>query len=276
MQFSFADSQEVQDLNAVPEQFRPLYGEKDGGGFTLKTANPAVKGAVEAIVGMDKALKTTRSERDAALKRVVDLGPLSDYGTTPDEIAAAVKAKLDEATAALAAGAKINPDKIKQEVAAQFARESAGKDAQITELTGQLQGMLVDQGLTSAAVDKDVDADPELFAALVRPQVRMVVKDGKRFAAVVDKDGEVRYSGLTGLPMTIKELGMELKAAGKHARIFNSNANNGSGSEQTAQRRPASTTMTQKQADQMSSVDKISLGLRKGQAVSRRTGQVER
>lgn len=274
MQFSFSENQDVASLDAVPEQFRPLYGEKDGGGFTLKTANPAVKGAVEAIVGLDRALKTTRGERDTAMKGRVDLTPLADYGSTVDEISAAVKAKIDEMSSELAKGAKINPEKIKQEIAAQFAKEASGKDAQITELTGQLQAMLVDQGLTSAATDKDVDADPELFAALVRPQIKMVVKDGKRFAAVVDKDGEVRYSGLTGVPMTIKELGMELKAAGKHARIFNSQANNGTGTPPQGQRRPAGPPQPgQARLDQMSSTEKIALGLRKQQYASRRHGE---
>lgn len=269
MQFSFSENQEVQSLDSVPEQFRSLYGEKEGGGFTLKTGNPAVKGAIEAILGLDKALKATRTERDTASKRAVDLTPLAEYGDSVEVIAATVQAKLAEASEQLAKGAKINPDKIREEVAATFKKDIDSRDARVTALTSQLTTIMVDNAITASAIEKDVNADAELIPPFIRPHVKMVEKDGKMFAAVVDKDGEVRYSGLTGLPMTIKELMLEMKAAGKHAKLFNSEAGNGAGTQQEQRRTPAQF-QQQQRTEQLSSVQKISSGLAKGQHMSRR------
>jgi hypothetical protein len=46
---------------------------------------------------------------------------------------------------------------------------------------------------------------------------------------VVDKAGDIRYSGVTGAPMSIKELVAEMKGHDRYAKLFASEAASGAG-----------------------------------------------
>src|SRR6186713_1144068 len=98
MRFDFSTFGVVDDISVVPEQFRPLYEETPEKKFALKTKDPVVKATTDAIVGLNKAL-----EQERIVKRpIVDLTPLKDYGSTPEEILA----KLEEYKEQLATSAK--------------------------------------------------------------------------------------------------------------------------------------------------------------------------
>lgn len=259
MEFNFGENVEVPDLSKVPTQFHGLYAEADGK-FKLRDA-PEVKGAVEAILGLNKALVASRAEAKAAKGKAVDLSALKDFGSTPDEIKAAIDTKLKELTDELTKGdkAKLNLDKIKADLAAAHSNDLKSKDTRITALTSQLYSHLVKSAATSAIAE--AKGVPDLLLPFVENQVKVIEEDGKFQVYVVDSQGDRRYSGVTGQPMTIKELVSEMKGNEKYGRLFESEAPSGQGTPPGQQRR----TQTGTSRDQMSPLQKIQAGLNKGQ-----------
>lgn len=229
MDFSFADSQVVDSLDKVPQDFRSLYEEKDGK-FTL-SQDDKVKSAVSAVTSLNKALKAARAEAKA--KGVtVDLSPLEEYGKSPEEIAAGVKAKLSalEEAAAGSKEAKLNLDKVKDELSKAHAKDLQVKDIKITALRGQLDKLMVENVAKTAITDTGGDAATiEILMPHLSPHVKSVEEDGEYRAYVVDKSGDKRYSGTTGEPMTIKELVAEFKGSDKFGKLFPSEAPSGGG-----------------------------------------------
>ena len=255
MDFEFADNLTVNNIEKVPEQFRALY-VKEGEAFRLKSDDPVAKGSIEAVLGLNKALKASRAEAKAKAALAVDLSPLSDFGKTPEEIAQAVKARLEELQASGSSKAKIDLEKIKADLAAGYAKQSEATKSQVVALTGQLNNVLVDQAVRSALGDQSVD--PDLASRFVKDAVQMVPEDGQFKVFVVDKDGNRRYSGVTGLPMTIVELVKEMKGSDKFAPLFKSDAPKGSGS---APGGAAGKTFSAQSGRTLSATEKIAQGL---------------
>lgn len=259
MEFNFGENTEVTDLTKVPTQFHGLYAEADGK-FKLRDA-PEVKGAVEAILGLNKALVASRAEAKAAKGKAVDISALKDFGATPEEIKAAVDAKLKELTDELAKGdkAKLNLDKIKADLAAAHSNDLKSKDTRIGALTGQLYNLLVENAATSAVAE--AKGVPDLLLPFVKQQVKVVEEDGQFQVYVVDGQGDRRYSGITGQPMTIKELVAEMKSNEKYGRLFESEAPQGQGTPPGQQRRAGQI----QTGATLTPLQKIQSGLNKGQ-----------
>ncbi len=226
MEFDF--SKPVTSLDAVPEQFRAMFTEKDGG-FALKDT-PEVKGATEAIVGLNKALRASRAESDAHKGAKVDLSALSEYGSSVDEITAGVAAKVSGLEESVKGGkeAKVNIEKIKADLAAGHARQMEAKEKRIKALTSQLHSHLVDSEISKALSTKAVDVD--LASPHVRKRVTVAEEDGEIKVFVVDDAGDRRYSGVTGSLMSITELVKEMSDAPKFAPLFKSESRRGAGS----------------------------------------------
>lgn len=258
MDFEF---QEVDSLDTVPEQFRGLYAEMDGK-FKL---NETYKGVAEAVNGLNRSLKASRAEAKALKGSKVDLSVLSEFGEDPATIAEAVKSKMSELESQLANGdkAKLNLDKVKQDLAQAHAKDLEKVNKRSEALQTQLYGLLVENAATSAIAE--MKGIPELLMPFVKTQVNVVEEDGEFRVFVVDAQGDRRYSGVTGQPMSIKELVSEMKANEKFGRLFESEQQNGGGGTNPGStKRPA-----QQQRGELSSVDKIKAGLAKGQAAAR-------
>lgn len=268
MEFSFSDNQSVETIEKVPEDFRGLYIETDGK-FRLNSEDGGVKSAVAAITRMDVALKASRAETKAARTGRIDLSPLSEFGDNPAGILETFNGKISE----IEAHAKANGnediqrqvEKIKQDLAKAHSGDLEKRDARIGALTGQLHNILVKGEAVSALAGANA-LDPDLALPFLEKQVKVTEEDGKFLVAVVDTAGDIRYSGVTGAPMSIKELVAEMKANEKFAPLFKSEAPYGGGKPpggQPQRQLPNS----QGGKGEMSSQDKISLGLRKGQHV---------
>lgn len=260
MDFNFNENLEVESLNKIPTQFQPLYKEVDGK-HVLDTEDPKVKGAVEGITALNKALISARKNEKVSREKISTeiLSKFSDYGEDPDSILEAFNSKVSELQGELAKGdkAKINLDKIKQDLAEAHSKDLKAKDAKVEALSGQLNKLLVENAATTAvAEEKGV---PELLMPFIRDKVKVIEEDGELKVFVVDGDGERRYSGVTGSPMTIKELVREMKQNEKYGRLFESETPSGGGA------RPGSTQqrIQQKSGEERNSVDKISAGLAK-------------
>lgn len=250
-------SKPVNDLASdVPEQFRPLYTEKEGGGFELKDT-PEVKGATEAIVGLNRSLKASRAEAKDHKSKAVDLAPLSEFGSSPDEIKATVAAKIDGLEGQVKGGkeAKMNIEKIKGDLASGHKKDIEAKDATIKALTKQLHTHLVDSKISTALEGKVVDVD--LARPHVKDRVRVATEDGEIKVFVVDEAGDRRYSGTSGGVMTINELVKEMGSSKKFAPLFKSETKRGSG------QKPGTTTSPGpgKRADGGTPISKIAQGL---------------
>lgn len=250
----------VDSIDKVPEQFRSIYKQDDDGKFIV---DDTYKGIVEAVTGLNRALKAARAEAKA--KTPVDLSPLAEYGKTPEEIKANITAKLKELQDELAKGgeAKLNLDKIRQELAEAHAKELEKANKRNEALQNQLYSLLVENAATAAVVE--LKGIPELLLPFIKQQVKVVEEEGQFNVYVVDSSGDRRYSGVTGQPMTIKELVAEMKANEKFGRLFESEAPVGGGMPprggSTPPRQPSRV---------LSATEKIAIGLAKGQFKSGR------
>lgn len=218
MDFEFA---EVDDVAKVPEQFRGLYKEQEGGKFGV---DPNFKGVSEAVLGLNRAL---RAERQAAKDRkVVDLTPLADFGATPEDIKTAFETRLAEASKGKDGDVTKQIEGVKNGLNAAHAKAMDAATARNTALQNQLYGLLVENSATAAVAE--LKGVPELLLPFIKNQVKVTEADGAFVVTVLDGAGEPRY-GATGQLMTIKELVTEMKANEKYGRLFESEAGSGSG-----------------------------------------------
>jgi len=263
--FEFEKFQEVEDINGVPADFRPFYVEKDGK-HTLAMDNPIVKNAVTALTGAGKALGAEREITKTLKAQVkgVDLSALKDFGATPDEIAAGVTAKITELQDAISKGVKVNPETLRQEFAAAHGKELTARDSKISALTGQLQGLMVDQAAIGALAG--LTGDPSLVLPFVREQVLVVEENGVMTPVVIvpgTNPPEARHSPTTGQRMTVPDLIAEMKDTPKYARLFDSTERKGP-EDPGSTKKPVTGSTTLKR-EEMSGAQLIGAGIAKGQ-----------
>lgn len=263
--FTFADNAVVKDIATVPEQYRSFYVQ-DGEQFKLADAEP-VKAAVAMIGRLEASLKSERLM--AKNRKMPDLTPLKDFGETPEQIVETFQAKLAEAQAA--AKASGNEDlqrqiaKIKEDMAKAHSKDLEKYENRTKGLTGQLYTLMVENAATAAI--GELKGVPELLLPFIKSQVKVEEQDGKYLVAVVDAQGDTRYSGVTGQPMTLKELVAEMKTNSKFQRLFDSDApQSGTGFN------PGSTNRVPmgNAGRELNSTEKIAAGLAKGQAAQRK------
>lgn len=252
--FDFAANTEVEALDTVPENFRVFYVASDSG-FKLNSEDGATSAAVASITGLAKSLTAARGD---AKKGKVDLSALSEYGDTPDAIAEAVTTKMTELSDQIKTGskAKVDIDKIRADLAGAHATDIQKREAVNTALRDQLYGMMVTTEATTAITSNK--GIPELLMPFVKSQVQVIEEEGKLNAYVVDAQGDQRYSGTTGSPMTIGELVVEMKSNKQFGRVFESEAPSGPGTPPSPRR------ISPKLGTDMSSTDKIAAGIRAG------------
>ena len=227
MEFDFAQNTSVADLNKVPTDFRGLYTEKTEGDkktYVLDSENPGVKSAVAAITGLNNALKSARAEAKQKGTQV-DLTPLSEYGTDPAAIAAKVKETI-EALQGQIKGVDVN--KIKADLEKPWGEKlsKAEQKAKAAEASFHARVVVGDAKAAIASHKGDVD----LLLPFVLQSCKVVTKDdGSLDVVVVDEQGSVRYSGVTGQPMTPAERVAEMKSNEKFGKLFQSEAPRGGG-----------------------------------------------
>lgn len=259
MEFDFAANQEVADVQLVPEPFRPAYvkGATDADPWTL---NPTYKPFTDLASGLTTSLKASRLEAKAAKAsaKPVDMAPLADYGTSPDEIALKVKATIEDLTTKLNAGEKLDPAKMKADIAKGFMTQIAERDATIVSMNTSLNTHLISAEATRAIAD--LKGVPDLLLPHIEKQVKVINDKGTFKSVVVDKDGDTRLSGATGLPMTIAELVKEMKATTVFGRAFESESATGTGARAGVMKTPvkAGATTTERV---LSPLEKIEAGL---------------
>ena len=252
MDFEFT---EVDVIDKVPEQFRGLYKQIEDKKFNL---DPAFKGVADAVNGLNKSLKAAREE--SKRKTPIDLSLLHDYGDTVEAIKAGIETKVKALQDEIAKGgeAKLNLDKVRAEMAEANSKALKQAGLRSEALQNQLYQLMVENAATAAVAE--LKGVPDLLLPFIKNQVKVVDQDGAFKVFVVDAQGDQRYSGVTGQPMTIKELVTEMKANEKYGRLFESEAAPGGGMKPGGgTRAPLPTGM------QLTANEKIAAGLAKGQ-----------
>lgn len=257
MEFDFSANRVVDTLDKIPEDFRGLYVQKEEGGKYVLNDDGPTKAAVAAIVRLNTALKAARTEAKNNKEKIVDLSALSDFGSSPEEILQGFNAKLEELKTGSTKTVEQQVSKIKEDLAKAHAAEGEKKDKRAKALEGQLFSLLG----TGAAKKwlKELGAvDEDLALPHVLPSLKAIEANGEYDVRVVDEVGDVRYSGVTGAPMTVKELVAEMKTKQKFAPLFKSETPQGGGTQPGGPtRQPLAP-----QAGEKNSVQKISEGLK--------------
>jgi len=227
---------ESDSLDNIPEDFRPLYAESDGK-YVIDEKFSKVAGA---ITGLNNSLKTARKEAKEAARTSVDISPLSEFGASPEEIKKTFTTKMKDLQDQLAAtnseDAKLNLEKIRDDLAKSYAVEIKNKEERSKALEGQLYSLLVENAASSAIVE--AKGVPELLLPFVKGQIKAIEEEGEFKVFVVDESGDRRYSPFTGQPMTIKELVSEFKTNEKYGRLFESDSSQGGGMLPNSGRKP--------------------------------------
>jgi len=256
MEFEFLKNPTVESIDKVPEQFRGLYAEGEGG-FVL---NDSFKGTAGAIDGLNKSLKAARRDADEAKKNRPDLSGFAAVGqllgleeedaTNPETLRAAVEKTISESK-----DGKVNWDKMKKDLEKGFQAQLQGKDGELQSMSKTLQKYLVTTAAVQAiAAQKGV---PDLLLPHIQARTK-VVKDGEDYVVrVVDESGDPRGNASGGF-MTVEDLVKELKAHATFGRAFESETPSGSGVKPgTGQQKPNG------QRQELTPTQKIAAGLAK-------------
>jgi hypothetical protein len=254
MEFEFAQNQEVDSLDKVPEQFRGIYAE-EGGKFKLSAV---FGGVATAVDGLNKSLKAARKDAETARKGKVDLTPFGAIGqlvglegddaVNPDALRTAVERVISESK-----DGKVNWDKMKKSLEAGFQTQLTAKDAELGTMSKSLQKYLVSTAAVQAiASHKGV---PDLLLPHIANRTK-VIKEGEDYVVrVIDESGDPRGNTSGGF-MTVEDLVKEMKASPVFGRAFESDGQSGSGTPPNGgTRKPAP------QQGQLSANDRIKKGL---------------
>lgn len=256
----FAFQSELSQLDIVPENMRVFYAQDEESKTWKLRDDASTKAAVSIISGQQSALKKVRVELDTAKKAAIDLSPLSEFGEDPQAIADAVKAKITEAAGAAGEDIDRRIAKIKEDLAKGHAADLDKLKTRNGALETQLFNIM-GSGAAKAALKEEGVIDPDLAMHFMLEQLQTTDENGEFGVQVVDAQGDVRYSGITGKPMSVKELVAEMKGKDKYKPLFKSEAPQGGGPKPGA---PSAKPPAPVDAPK-SSTQKIADGIRSGQ-----------
>lgn len=233
----------------VPPSVRGLYTKGDDGKFSLD-ADLRKKVDVSGLTtALDKERKTAKNLNDS-------LKLWAPLGDSPE----AVKARIDELTEAATKGDKVNLDKIRADMDKTHKTALDAKDGVITGMKGTLEKYLVNGSATAAIAE--LKGVPELLLPHVTRAVKVVeAANGEYVVRVVDADGDFRGDGKGGF-MSIKDLVAEMKGSSVFGRAFEASGTTGGGKQPGSGKGAGAGSSN---TEGMSSVQKIALGLGKGQ-----------
>lgn len=253
----------VDSLDKVPEKYRHMYTQVDGG-FDVAEAFSAI---VTDYVGVFTSLEDHRgklttannesAQRRQQLKAYEDVA--KSLGVEGDDLSAAMKAKIDELVSASKSGAelKINLEKIQGQFQTQLKAKDEEHQNALGKMNGTLSRYLIDQAATAAL------AEAKGKIAVLLPHVKTaakVVQDGDDYVVrVVDGQGNVRMNQAGGF-MGLKDLVAEYKGNPDFAANFESEVRGGGGAPPKGKQMPN----PPRNAPDKSPVDKISSGIAAG------------
>jgi len=282
MEFTFKNNTTVEDINGVPEKYRGLYGEGEGDNAGKFTLLPSSMGIVADLLGNQESLLGVRNdkkkvtdenaERRLASKAIDEFALSVGLEAGDDGMTAALKAFVDNLQEQIKGGKeiKINMEKVNAEADRRVAAVTETKDGELAEMRGALSKHLISDAASRALAEHKGSIDlllPHVLAAC-----KMVRKDsGDYGVTVLDAQGDARLDSAGGF-LGVGGLVAEMKTQDRFGRAFESEAPNGSGTTPGSMSRSTQRPGSQQNMDNLSSQQKISIGLTKGQAVDGRGG----
>lgn len=227
MDFEFGKAPKVAAIDAVPEQFRPLYQQADDG-YVL---NESFQGLGNAIDGLNRSLKAARRDADTANRSRPDmtqyaaigqmLGIEGDDAASAEAIRTAVETALQQSK-----DGKVNWDKMKRDLEVGFNAKLQTKDGELQTMGKSLQKYLVTTAAVQAiAAHKGV---PDLLLPHIQARTKVIKDTDDYVVRVVDEAGDPRGNAAGGF-MSVDDLVKELKAHATFGRAFESEALSGNG-----------------------------------------------
>lgn len=230
MPFDFDANKTVEDLNTVPEDFRPFYEEGTDGTFSLSGSAP-VTSAVKVIGGLYKTVGNVRREVDTLKGKQIDLGPLKEYGEDPEAIATAITAKIEEIKKSGKSDADTDAavEKLRKDLTDVHVAEKNKWGEDRNTLVSQIRSLLVDNKINEAIGDKTVS--PVVARRVIADFVDIEQDENGNFRTIVkDEQGGARKRVTDGQLVTVDDLVKELMGKEEFQPLFKSDAPRGAGS----------------------------------------------
>lgn len=209
---------ELNDLDGVPEKYKPLYGrEGDEGSFKIdKDLSKKLD-----VSGLTSALDKERKANTTSTK---SLKAFQQYGETPSDVGT----KIDELNEELSKGkdGKVNFEKMKMDLEKTHSEKLKTKDEEITQMKGTLNKYLIDSEASKILTQPEVAGSVGLLLPHIQRQTKVIEENGNFHVRVIDQDGDARSNGNGGF-MTIGELVSEMKESPDYKRAFDATKQKG-------------------------------------------------
>ena len=226
----------LESVDGLPDPIKSEYVEKDGR-FVL-SVEPVDGYELDDVSGLKTTLSKVNGNFSSAEKELKKFGSTWnkeknawDHSIDPIKAKTAI-AKYDEFVnfdpnkeADKVAEAKV--EAVKTQLVESHTAEMAAKEEEINLLSSTVSDLLIKQQATMALAEHK--GDPELLMPHIERQTRVGRKDGKFFAEVIDKDGQVRIGNAKAEPMTISQLVEEMKKSPTYGKAFEGEGTGGSG-----------------------------------------------
>ena len=280
MDFDFAENGTVEDINAVPEKYRGLYAEGADDNAGKHILSDAAKGLVADYVGVSKTLAGVRVDkkkvgdenatRRLGAKAVDDFAASIGLDVGDDGVVVALQAFVDDLQGQVKGGKqiKIDLEKVQSEADKRVSTVTETKDAELLEMRGALHKHLISDAASRALAEHKGSMD--LLLPHVVNACKVIRKeDGSYAVTVLDNEGASRFDSAGGL-MGVAGLVAEMKTEEKFERAFDSEAKPGTGAKPGSMQRAVVKTGDPNR--ELSPIEKIRVGLAKGQAKDGRGG----
>lgn len=246
----------VETLEGIPEHLHEEYGQVEGG-YKLNVVG-AGGYELENIAGLKNALSSERKLTGDLQKKVTKFE--KEYKDIDISQYAEMKSKYDEF---MAFDPETEADKLakskydtklknqQKEWQTKFDEEVNGRETRISNLTGQLQNLMIHSTAVKALAENGAGDSVELLLPHVLKSTKLVEKDGSLTVEIVNSDGTPRVRS-DGKNMTIDDLIPEFKQ--KWPSAFSADVKGGSGA-------PSSTKPAAPAKGDLSANDMILAGL---------------
>jgi hypothetical protein len=281
MDFTFKDNSTVADINGVPEKYRGLYAAGEGDNAGKFTLIPVAAGIVADLIGNQETLAGVRNdkkkvtdenaERRLAVKVFEDFAQSVGLEAGDDGVAAALSAFVEDLQGQIKGGKeiKLNLDKNKAAYDKSLADVTAVKDGELAGMRAALSKHLISDAASRALAEAKGSIDLLLPHVLASCKMHRL-DNGDYGVTVLDAQGDSRFDSAGGL-MGVSGLVAEMKTQEKFGRAFESEAGQGAGTTPGSMSKSHMRPGAQDQQN-LTPIQKIAIGLKKGQAVDGRGG----
>ena len=285
MDFNFKTNSTVDNMDIVPEKYRGLFVEGDGDNAGKFTLTPAAQGLVGDYIGTQESLAGVRNdkkkvtdenaERRIATKAVEDFAQSGGLEVGDDGIATALQTFVGDLQNQIKGGKEItiNMDKVNRDADERVRLVTEAKDSELVEMKAALSKHLISDAASRALAEHKGSIDLLLPHVLAACRMHRL-ENGDYGVTVLDSQGDSRFDSAGGL-MGVGGFVAEMKTQDKFGRAFESESPAGGGTPPGSMGR---THVRPGNVDpaQMTPVEKIKVGLAKGQALDGRGGSTAR